>query len=313
MSTEVLTHDLGRQPTVMGTKGWKDASDSDLLVVGGHVARVIERIDNLQPVTFVMDLGMDFGTVNISSISETEVSETEVQELDLLYSFRGRAEIIRFLESYPSLVALLLEARCKIQEYFPDSNTYLEIFRSRESADDDQLVIYIATKMDPDDVLDSLDRLDEDWWLSALDRAQGKLGINPVLMQEGNIISDSDIVTFIFDQAEAMIGTLPPKQSQISPLEAVQTFAEFLTSNEEVEAILANADPDGLRLFVVVNNIPFGCRDDIHEGEWKLMELYPESGFDFRVIDRRGRLLRDVISVELFDVYLRISGVSNAY
>lgn len=102
----------------------------------------------------------------------------DIQSLERLYTFGEDTVVIQFLERYPFLIPLLLEARDKVQEYFPGSPTVLETVSDPEASGDDQLVLFIVTDSDPEQVLDSLDRLDENWWLDALDRAQGKLGIS---------------------------------------------------------------------------------------------------------------------------------------
>lgn len=98
--------------------------------------------------------------------------------LEQVYTLRERAEVMPFLERYPFLTSLLLEAYSKVKEYFPDSQAFLEIVGDPEETDDDQLVLFIATNSDPDEALERLDQFDENWWLDALDRAQGKLGIS---------------------------------------------------------------------------------------------------------------------------------------
>lgn len=104
--------------------------------------------------------------------------KTEIQWLEQLYTFRERPGVLRFLNKYPFLVSLLLEAHKKIGDYFPNSQVFLEVVTDPETINDHQLVTFIATNLVPDKAVDSLNRFDDDWWLDALDRAQGKLCIN---------------------------------------------------------------------------------------------------------------------------------------
>jgi hypothetical protein len=106
------------------------------------------------------------------------VPQAETQWLGQLYTFRQQAEVLRFLERFPFLVSLLLEAHGQVENYFPRSPVSLEVVADPEVADDCQLVLSIATDFAPDEAVDRLERFDEDWWLDALDRAQGKLCIN---------------------------------------------------------------------------------------------------------------------------------------
>ncbi len=110
--------------------------------------------------------------------STVRVSQAEIELLERLYTFRERAEVLWFLERYPFLVSLLLEAYGKIGNHFPYPQVFLEVVTDPEAFDDYQLVIFIATNFAPDEAVGKLEQFDEDWWLDALDRAQGKLCIN---------------------------------------------------------------------------------------------------------------------------------------
>ena len=110
--------------------------------------------------------------------STVRVPEAEIQWLERLYTFRERAEGLWFLERYPFLVSLLLEAREKIGDYFPYSQAFLEVVTDPEATDDSQLVLFIATNLDPDEADERLEQRDEEWWLDSLGRAQGKLCID---------------------------------------------------------------------------------------------------------------------------------------
>lgn len=110
--------------------------------------------------------------------STVHVPQVEIDLLERLYTFRGRPEVLWFLGRYPFLVPLVLEAYSKIGDYFPLSQVFLEVFTDPEGIDEDQLVMFIATDLTPDEAVSRLDEFDEDWWLDALDQAQGKLCIN---------------------------------------------------------------------------------------------------------------------------------------
>ena len=119
-----------------------------------------------------MRIWQDIGT------STVRVHQGEIQWLERLYTFRERSDVLWFLERYPFLVPLLLEAYGKIGDYFPYSQVFLEVVTDPEAVGDYQLVVFIATNFDPDEADDRFERFDEDWWLDALDQAQGVLCIN---------------------------------------------------------------------------------------------------------------------------------------
>ncbi|HID61453.1 MAG TPA: hypothetical protein EYP49_01715 [Anaerolineae bacterium] len=110
--------------------------------------------------------------------STVRVQRAVLQLLERLYTFRRRVEVLGFLEKYPFLAPLLLEAYDRIRIYFPDSPLFLEVVTEPEANDDYQLVVSVAIVLDPDEALESLEQFDEDWWLDALDRAQGMLCID---------------------------------------------------------------------------------------------------------------------------------------
>lgn len=110
--------------------------------------------------------------------STVRVSQAVIQWLERLYTFRQREEVLWFLERYPFLVSLLLEAYDRIGAYFPYSQVFLQVVTDPEATDDDQVVVFIATALDPDEAVESLERFDDEWWLDALDWARGKLCID---------------------------------------------------------------------------------------------------------------------------------------
>jgi len=120
----------------------------------------------------------------VTGVSTVSVPQTDVLYLNQLhllqrwYIFRGqRIEIVRFLERYPFLVSLLIEAYYYIVEFFPHSPVYLAITADPEEFGRDQLTVFIATDLGPDEAVEVLSRFDKKWWLNSLKRAQGKLCI----------------------------------------------------------------------------------------------------------------------------------------
>lgn len=110
--------------------------------------------------------------------STVHIAQADTELLELLYMFRGRADVLRFLGRCPFLVPLLLEAYIQIGGYFPLSPVFLEVVTDPEGAGENQLVMSIAGDFSSDEALAQLDEFDEDWWLDALGRTQGKLCID---------------------------------------------------------------------------------------------------------------------------------------
>jgi hypothetical protein len=97
--------------------------------------------------------------------------------LERRYILRRRNEVISFIETYPFLVPLLLEAYDKIAQHFGPSPVFLEVVTDPEAIGDRQLVAFIRTDLDPIEALASLNRFDKSWWLEASQSSRGKLCI----------------------------------------------------------------------------------------------------------------------------------------
>ena len=94
------------------------------------------------------------------------ISQADVELLEQLYTFRGRTEILQFLDHrYPFLVPVLLEAPEKICQYFPDSQLFLQVIPDAEIPDWVHLVLSILIKLDPNDAVERFNQLDWNWGL----------------------------------------------------------------------------------------------------------------------------------------------------
>ncbi len=93
----------------------------------------------------------------------------DIESLENLYSFRGKTEILEFLEKYQFLIPVLLEAPDKIGHYFPGKKLCLEVEADSEFIDSAQLFLDIIIDGDADEIIDeALDKeeqLSEDWYL----------------------------------------------------------------------------------------------------------------------------------------------------
>lgn len=102
-------------------------------------------------------------------------------QLDLiqkLYAFVfERARILRFLEKYPFLVPMLIEAYSNIEKFFPHSLVRLAVVTDPEEFGTEQLTAFVVTNLGPDETIDALSAFDKKWWLKSLKRTQRKLCI----------------------------------------------------------------------------------------------------------------------------------------
>jgi hypothetical protein len=105
----------------------------------------------------------------------TPIAARDLKQIEQYYQLPRREEVIQWLEQYPVLVPLLLEAHNKIGEYFADAQVSLEVVPDPEVIGYSQLIAFIITGAEPDEAIDQLERFDEGWWLDKGEPAQDKL------------------------------------------------------------------------------------------------------------------------------------------
>ena len=110
-------------------------------------------------------------TVNTPTLP-LNLPATDISELEQLFVFRHRSQVLEFLEANHFLVPFLIEAHSHIVANFPDTHLFL---RTNDSAD--QLLICVSTPFAPHEADLRFNRFGEAWWLAAIDRVQGKLEI----------------------------------------------------------------------------------------------------------------------------------------
>lgn len=105
-----------------------------------------------------------------------------IRKLHRLYEFRGVREglaVENFLQENSFLGSLLFEAYEEVRNHFGFGvRIALEIVADPEAQEDQQLFVVIRTKFPPKAARVLLSGLDQDWWLDALLKAQGKMGIS---------------------------------------------------------------------------------------------------------------------------------------
>ncbi len=101
----------------------------------------------------------------------------DVATLERLYTFEQETVVRGFLDAQEYLLPLLFEASGEIQKDFPDSALFLTVDIDPDGTYD-QLVIYIETTLSAEQALARLSRIQQRWWLDALEAARGHLGIS---------------------------------------------------------------------------------------------------------------------------------------
>ncbi|GAB4405751.1 MAG: hypothetical protein Kow00123_18070 [Anaerolineales bacterium] len=106
-------------------------------------------------------------------------AEFQVHLISKMYDLAGQQEVLHFLDTYPFLVPLLLEAYAKITQVFgPACAVTLKVVTDPEAPDDRELFALVRTTLPPSEALRKLDELDQGWWLDKADEARGKLCIH---------------------------------------------------------------------------------------------------------------------------------------
>ena len=103
----------------------------------------------------------------------------QIKQLQEIYTFkdRERGEVLQFIEKYPFLMPLLLEAPDKVREFFPDAGLALKVNIDPESysEESDDLLLLIKSDIDPEESVDILEELDYAWWTKVEHLSQGKM------------------------------------------------------------------------------------------------------------------------------------------
>ena len=107
------------------------------------------------------------------------IPEADIEKIQHLYTFQDRepGEVLQFIENYPFLIPLLLEAPEKIREFFPDAFLKLKVDIDPESysKESNELVLLIKSDIDPEESVDILEQLDDRWWNDVEHLSQHKM------------------------------------------------------------------------------------------------------------------------------------------
>lgn len=97
--------------------------------------------------------------------------------------------------------------------------------------------------------------------------------------------------------------TAPPRI--VAPTLDAQTVAEMVTQLvrhlASLESVYVEVKPWGFECWLISNHSTEDERFRLYDLEWELMELTPDIGFKFHLVDRQGRPLTEVLTLERFD------------
>ncbi len=127
---------------------------------------------------------LERGELSRPLLSQSEVDElAELQiysrkRLQSLYSIKEFQVVDFFLNHYPFLVQILIEAYDALRKFFPEDKLRLEYRIDPEVSDDEKLLLYVETRAPVEETLEQLDEFEEEWWIDNLSRADNKLLID---------------------------------------------------------------------------------------------------------------------------------------
>jgi hypothetical protein len=120
-----------------------------------------------------------FGKQMITEVDVGDRGDTKLNHdmvlLNNKYTLKTAADVYDFVGSNPHLLPWLMETYHQIRNYFPSEILFLEVVTDPDEIGDKQLVIYICTDLSPQEAIDKLDQLDDNWWLNVSDASDSKL------------------------------------------------------------------------------------------------------------------------------------------
>jgi hypothetical protein len=182
------------QPVLFGDRGqdaWRDAELAITTLYESISAVMMElssrlRLPDETLSTFFWDVGSETGALLRKSAYSAVLTELlrmpdvrPAQDIleGLGYAVRRPLQVSSFLLRHPPLTGIVTEAQSRIAEHFPQADLILEVRKDPEVTRE-ELFIFIRTALVPDDALERLEALEDDWWLDVLPEVAGILCIN---------------------------------------------------------------------------------------------------------------------------------------
>lgn len=104
--------------------------------------------------------------------------EAQLNVLEDLYQIIDQEQVNSFLTKNQGIIRVLFDAQQQIRKYFINEPLRLKVEKDPEY-EKEELVIYIETERQVDDVYARLEQLDQNWWLAELGNTNGLLSIAP--------------------------------------------------------------------------------------------------------------------------------------
>ena len=105
------------------------------------------------------------------SASTVMVLEESLRQIEQWYRLPAPEAVRRFIRQHVALASLLVEAIDPLTQFFgPAPRVSLRLVSDPEVEDWDELFAYIQVSISPEEALERLHQLDEEWFLDRIDR-----------------------------------------------------------------------------------------------------------------------------------------------
>jgi len=102
--------------------------------------------------------------ISASRVAPFLISQSDIETLEKSYIFRDKIEVIEFINKYPFLLPVVLDAPVQISPYFPEQKLLLQVINDPEIPNYFHLVLsIILTDLAPDEAMDREDELRKNW------------------------------------------------------------------------------------------------------------------------------------------------------
>ena len=91
-----------------------------------------------------------------------------------------------------------------------------------------------------------------------------------------------------------------------------ERVAQQMRHLASLESVYVKVKPWGFECWLISNHSTEQERFHLYDLEWQLMELAPDDGFKFHLVDRRGRPLSHVLTQEPFDAAITLRKAQDA-
>lgn len=107
------------------------------------------------------------------------ISEAQFSNLRRQFVLRDETSVRAYLSRYPFLFGLLLEAKMQVVRIFgADTRPALQVSIDPNDGAA-QLFVVIPTRLNASAAMSLFDRLEEEWWLAAAERADFRMNFSP--------------------------------------------------------------------------------------------------------------------------------------